>query len=384
MNILHLIESSEQGGAESIVLLLCKAFREKGTNCVIGLLQSGWLEHRLREEGFTTVFIEHKTPYDFACLQNLRNVLVKHKIDIVHSHEFMMNTYGSIVGLLTLVPVISTVHGRNYYWEKRRRRIAYRFVAWASKMVAVSDELTDFLVKRVGIPRVKMTRIYNGIDCSKFTLAASQKGNESLKDSLSIPLSSQVVGTVGMLSPVKNHLSLLKAASIVMKEDPETVFAIVGEGELLEQLQTVASELGIREKVIFTGLRNDVLRLIELFDVYACSSISEGISLSILEAMASGKPVVATRVGGNPEIVSDGVTGFLVPARDPEQMASKMLALLRNRRLAKQFGEEGRRTTYENFNLNKMADSYQKIYESALIRRNRRAYNVTRDPSRTI
>src|SRR3990170_5690864 len=147
MNILHLIETSEPGGAESVVLSLSTILKERGHNSFVGLLETGWLYDQLTQAGLEPIIVEQKGSYDLKCLLNLGNLVRKHRIDLVHAHEFMMNVYGSAAGLLKRTPVITTVHGKNYYWEKRRRRIAYRFVSRTSKMVAVSEDMKCFLAE---------------------------------------------------------------------------------------------------------------------------------------------------------------------------------------------------------------------------------------------
>ena len=368
MNILHLIESSEGGGAETVVLSLAKALRARGHNCIMGLLQMGWLNERLEAAGFEIVMIRQRSSYDLACITGLVALVRKRNIDIVHAHEFMMNTYGTLTGVLSRIPVITTVHGRNYYWERRRRRIAYRFVSRFSRMVAVSEDLGSFLAKEVGISKSRISTIYNGVDFGECKDARLSSGAlETARESLAIPADSPVIITVGMLVAVKDHSTLLKAVANVVRTFPETILIICGEGELRVQLEDVAQQLRITENIRFAGFRADVFKLLQLANVYVCSSISEGLSLSILEAMVAGKPVVATNVGGNPEVVRNEETGFLVPPRNPEVLASKISLLLQDRRVAQEFGAKGRRRADEKFGHGRMIDAYLQLYGKALL-----------------
>jgi len=298
MNVLHLIETSEPGGAEAVVLSLARALQEKGHNSFIGLLETGWLYDQLRKAGFEPIMLEQKRSYDLKYLWNLCSLIQRYRIDVIHAHEFTMNVYGSVAGLLKSTPVITTVHGKNYYWEKRRRRMAYRLVSRVSQMVSVSEDLKRFLAEQVGIPKRRIMTLYNGIDFKKYNGSSSPTMLASIKESLSIPLQSPVIGIVGMIFPVKDHSTFLKAAHRIIKDRPDAMFLIVGSGPLEDRLKVEANQLGIEENVKFVGLREDVPHLLQIIDVYVCSSVSEGLSLSILEAMAAGKPVVATNVGG--------------------------------------------------------------------------------------
>jgi glycosyltransferase involved in cell wall biosynthesis len=366
MNILHLIESSEGGGAETVVLSLAKALRNKGNNCVIGLLQTGWLNDQVKEAGFDTIIIEQKRSYDLGCLWRLATLVRKFKIDLIHAHEFMMNTYGTMTGFLKGIPVVTTIHGKNYYGEKTRRKIAYRFVSRLSRMVAVSDDLACFLAEEIGISKDRINTIYNGIDCERYNGNVSSGIALTVRESLSIPAQSPVVATVGMLFPVKDHLTLLRAAVKVTRRFPDVIFVICGDGELKDRLRKAANDLRIADNVRLAGFRDDIPGLLRITDVYVCSSLSEGLSLSILEAMAAGKPVVASNVGGNPEVVVHGKTGFLVPPQDPETLASKIILLLQNKLLSQQFGAEGQLRVHEKFSRERMVDTYQRLYQKAL------------------
>jgi glycosyltransferase involved in cell wall biosynthesis len=335
----------------------------------MGLLQIGWLNERLDDAGFETIMIRQRSSYDLACLTDLVTLIRKKKIEIVHAHEFMMNTYGALAGVLTRTPVITTVHGKNYYWEKRRRRVAYRFVSRFSRMVAVSDDLGSFLAKEIGIAKSRISTIYNGVDfggCKNGRLSSG--AFETARESLAIPAQSPVIITVGMLVSVKDHLTLLKAAANVVRSFPDAILIICGDGELRGSLEDAARQLQITKNIRFAGFRTDVFNLLQLANVYVCSSVSEGLSLSILEAMMVGKPVVATNVGGNPEVVSDEQTGFIVPPRNAEVLASKIALLLQDRRLAQEFGANGRRRAGERFSHGRMVDAYGSLYKKALVK----------------
>lgn len=348
-----------------MVLSLARALHEMGNYSVVGLLEHGWLDRKLKQAGLETVILQQHTRYDLLCLRTLCNIVRRYNIDLIHSHEFMMNVYGTAAAVLSRIPVITTVHGKNYYWEKPRRRVAYRLTSHLSRMVTVCDDLKRFLGQHLGISDRRITTIYNGIDLNQYSRSPSPVSVSAVKQALLIPPHSPIIGTVGMLVPAKDHSTLLKAARHVIQHKPDAIFLLVGDGQLGAPLKAEAHRLGIVNNLRFAGFTDHVTELLHITDVYVCSSRSEGLSLSILEAMAAGKPIVATNVGGNAELIVDEVTGFLVPSNEPERMAEKLILLLRDRTLARQLGASGQQRVYEKFSLERMVHSYRRLYEAA-------------------
>jgi glycosyltransferase involved in cell wall biosynthesis len=278
-----------------------------------------------------------------------------------------MNTYGCLAALLGRIPIITTVHGKAYYGDKWRRRLAYRCVARSSfRMVAVSEDIRRFLVQEVGVRPDRVSTIYNGIDVKAYY--PSERG-ATVRGELGIAPAAPVIGMVGSLYPVKGHTYLLQAAVRVVKAFPLAVFLIVGRGGLLDQLREQAQQLGIGAHVRFLGFSEDIPPLLQAMDIFALPSLSEGLSLSLLEAMAAGKPAVATAVGGNPEVVLHEETGFLVPSQDVEALACRIISLLKDQAMAHQFGVHGQRRALETFSVEHMVNAYQDLYQEALLGR---------------
>ncbi len=364
--ILQLIESWGPGGAETIVLELCKKLSERSFYPVVGLLKDGWLNQELSRHGIETVIIKNKYSCDPFCLWQLVKIIRMRKIDIIHSHEFMMNVYGTVASILTNKPIINTIHGKNYYWEKWRRILAYRFMGhFATKVVAVSEDLKNFVADRTGINRDKISVIYNGIDLNKYNIKNSC---DILKIKKELMLNNVVIGSVGNIYPVKGYLYLIQAASKVIKRIPDITFLIIGKKTpYFDELKRIVDNLGINGHINFLGFRNDVQDLLALFDLYVSPSLSEGLSLSILQAMAAGKPVIATDVGGNQEIIRHGETGILISPQNSEMLADSILMLLENKTLANKLGMAARKVVKEKFSINCMIDNYIKLYESCKV-----------------
>lgn len=365
--ILHLIETSGPGGAEKMLMSLVENLNQKAYRSVICLLKDGWLNTQLRQRGIETVLIPQSRGLDPGWLYKCVRLIRQKEVDLVHAHEFNMNVYGCMAAWFSLVPSIATVHGKGYYIDRWRRKMAYRAVANHSfRMVAVSENVRQFLIEQVGAKPDKLTTIYNGIDRKRFL--RSEDGVQ-LRRELGIPETTPVIGAIGNLYPVKGHTYLVKAAAHVVERFPEAVFLFAGRGVLLTQLQHEVDQLGLTNSVKFLGFREDIPALLQALDIFVLPSLSEGLPLSLLEAMASSKPAVATNVGGTPEVLVNEETGYLVPPMDHESLASRLLALLSDKAMAKRMGANGRNRVCEKFLLETMVSAYEALYEAASVRK---------------
>lgn len=359
-NVLHLCESSDTGGAESVLINLVENLDKNRYRSLVCLLSDGWLKHQLEKRKIETVVIPQPRSFDVLWVFRVYRLLKDRDIHLMHSHEFATNVYASFLSRITGIPVVATAHGKNYYVEKWRRRMAYRFVARRSAMVAVSYDLKRFLAQRVAIPASSIRVVHNGIDLSRYAI---YEGKHVVRTELGIRADQHVIGTVGNLFAVKGQIYLLRACQEVARAFPSFVLLVAGEGEQLSILEKEASDLGIADNVKFMGFRDDIPSLLQAVDVFVLPSLSEGLPLSILEALSLQKPVVATNVGGIPEIVEDGTTGYLVPPRNPEALAEKILLLLRHPEIAANVGQAGRKKVEKDFGLEKMVREYQSLYE---------------------
>jgi len=361
-NVLHLTEIYDTGGAENMLISLVENLDKSRYRSIVCLLRDGWLNTQLQKRGIETMVIPQPHSVDFPWLQRVYRVLRDRCIDVMHAHEFAMNIYGSVLSLVTRIPIITTVHGKNYYGDKWRRRLAYRFAARRSTMVAVSEDLKGFLMQRIGIHPNRIRVVYNGIDLQTYKVNDS---NNAIRDELGISPDQPIIGTVGNLFAVKGQSYLLRACKSIANHFPNFVLLVAGAGEELVMLEQQANILGISGNVKFLGFREDVPSLLQAMDVFVLPSLSEGLPLSILEAMAMQKPVVASNVGGIPEVVQDGMTGCLVPPSDPEALADKILQLLHHPQAAVTLGKQGRKRVEVTFGLNQMVYEYQSLYANA-------------------
>lgn len=361
--ILYLSTSSGPGGAERVISNLAASIDRTRYRPILCLFRSGWIQERSESRGVPTHVIPTKGIVDWRWAKQMQQLLRDEQVDLIHAHEFDAIVQGTCAAAMAGVPLVATVHGKNYFWEKYRRRLAYRWVSRRTTMIAVSQNLKEFIVEKVGISPDRLRVIYNGVDalpqCEESDIVACLK-------ELGLPQTDRVVGVVGNLYPVKGHQYLIDAIPSILSACPNTSFVFAGRGELEAELKDQVHRLGLDDQVHFLGLRQDIHRILALLDLFVLPSLSEGLSMAILEAMIAGKPVVATRVGGNPELVLDGETGFLVPPRNSEALASRVTTLLVNREQALQFAQRAKRRAESQFSLETMVKTYQALYDECL------------------
>ncbi len=228
------------------------------------------------------------------------------------------------------------------------------------------------LATNLGYRPGKIAIARNGIDASSPTSAPPAGRDPALARALGIGPDDGIIGVVAVLRPEKDHATLLRAARIVLERLPDTRVLLIGDGPLRAELERLAAELGIAERVVFAGMRSDVPELLGLVDVLVLSSVTECLPMALLEGMAAGRPVVATAVGGVPEIVVDGITGYVVPPRDPSAMADRIVALLGDRERARAMGVVGRRRVESEFSLERSVRAAERVMTDTLLRNRKR------------
>ena len=363
--VLYLLETGGPGGAERMLLDLAENLGP-GWEPVVGVMKAGWLQSQAALAGIPCAMVRGNGLGDLDVLERLLETVETHEIDVIHAHEFYMSTIGALVSVVTGIPLVVTVHGKSYYPDKLRRRVACRMVAaGAATVVAVSQDLRSFFCRTTGTSLDRVRVIYNGIDLRD---SRHRLRNVELLDSVGIPRQAQIVGTVGSLYPVKGHLDLIRAARTIVMQRPTTHVVILGRGTLYDALTAEAEALGIRDRIHLLGYRQDVKEWLGAMDVFTMPSLSEGLPLSLLEAMAAGLPPVVTEVGGMPEVVRDRETGFIVPPRNVESLANRISLLLGNPALATRMGVAARDRIVDRFTLDQMVAAYRDVYCHAVER----------------
>jgi glycosyltransferase involved in cell wall biosynthesis len=368
-NILLYIETSGPGGAETVLLNIASNLDQNQFVPAVILHRSRWLHEQLIKRGIKTEIIPSPRSWDMPFLYKLVKSCRRFGIDLIHSHLAGANLYGSLAGAVLRIPTIATYHNEMRMAGSSERYLPVKnFLIrnLASKIVFVADFMRDDYARLGKFPSRKMMTIYNGIDIASFD---DQSDVPSVKRELAIEDDDLVVGNVANLRVPKGHHFLIDAAKLVCENFPTAKFLLIGEegkGKLKEELEAQISRLQLNGNVKLLGFRDDVRTLLRIMDVFVLSSISEGLPLSVVEAMALSRPVVATRVGGMHEIVSDGSSGYLVEPADSRALAEKICGLLRDKKLRGRMGREGYRIAREKFSLQSMVDNYQKLYEELL------------------
>ena len=346
-----------------MISTLTAALNQGQFRIMVGLFRSGWLQTECEARGVQTCVMPLAGLFNLQWFRACLRLLRREQVVLIHAHEFSAILCGWIVATLAGVPFVATVHGKNYFWEKLRRRVAYRLVSRYGTMVAVSQDLKRFVCDKVGVAEKRLEVIYNGVaPAQTVTDEEVQKCKAELEVSGCYPL----LGVVGSLYPVKGHRFLLEAMPEILGRWPKAQLLVIGRGELEVALKEQVEQLAIEANVHFLGMRQDVPRLLSVLDVFVLPSLSEGLSLALLEAMAAGIPVVATKVGGNPELIDSGRTGFLVQPEDAKDLAANLMKLLSDPVMMQQFGRQAAERVRKHYSMRQMVDRYRDLYTRSL------------------
>jgi glycosyltransferase involved in cell wall biosynthesis len=305
-----------------------------------------------------------------AFRQRLRfaHYLRRQRIQIVHTYSFYPNVFAIAAARLARTPiVVASIRDMGIYQSPRQLRVQRLVCRLAHRVVVNAEAVKSWLVAD-GYDGDKITVIRNGVETSRFNSAGDDLG---LRRDLGLPANCPIAAVVSRLTPSKGLEDFLEAAAVVARGRPDAHFLIVGkaapaDGAYQLALAARAARLGLERRLVFTGLRHDVPEILSQVSVSVLPSLSEGLSNVLLESMAAGVPVVATRVGGNAEAVEDGGTGLLVAPGDPEALARSIDRLLGDAELAKSYGRAGRRRVAEHFTLDRVIHQTEHLYASLL------------------
>lgn len=366
--VLHLIESWGPGGAETIFLELCAAMRDRGWESLPAVPREGWLSSALRDRGFEPIFTGGGTrgSFDVRHLRELLNLIRRNDVDVVQTHLFGSALYGGMAARLSRTPAVATLHGD---WDLKGtsgvRRVKIGVVGRVcARNVCVSDALRRTCVEEYGMEADGTMVIENGIDTDRFR----PRNDDGFREELGVGEDAFLVGAVGNVRPAKNHMMLLRVAAELTGEVHDAHVVLVGDrgGDGFDRLQDERRRLGLEGRVHFAGFREDVARVLNSLDAYVLTSDSEGFSLTTVQAMASGLPVVATKCGGPEVLIDSGRTGFLVERGDSRAMASALAELEADPDRRARVGKRARAQAERRFTLGRMADGYERVYRDVL------------------
>lgn len=360
LRVMHLLYSLGTGGMELGVLKLMRGLdptRVQSAVCSFMSAEHSAAEWRTQERVF---HLGHRKGNDPRLVTRLAGLFRRERPDIVHTHAWGTLCEGVLGAALARVPCV--VHGEHGTMEVRplQRRIQRLMWRRVNRVLAVSHELAARLSEAMRFPLDRITVIPNGVDVARFGRAR----REMTRASLGLSPDAFVVGTAGRCVAVKDQHMLLRAFAAARSRGLALHGVIAGDGPLRPELEHLAADLGLADCVRFLGARDDVPDLLAAMDVFALTSRSEGMSNTVLEAMAAGLPVLATRVGGNPELVDEGVTGELVPPQQPDALADALLVLGHDPGRRRRMGAAARARVEQKFSLSGMLRRYERLYDS--------------------
>lgn len=373
--IAHVLYRLDTGGMERVLVTVINRTQPKYRHAVICLDQYTAYRDRIVDPE-VRCFALHKRPgKDWACYFRLWKVLRQLRPDLVQTYNSGALDAAPVAKMAGVHRVVHAERGRSAEdpnGERRKYRALRRCMApFIDRYLAVSRDLRDWLTEKVGIDPERVVYLPNGIDAAGFAVSPARKPARPLLGSFAPP-GTVLIGTVGRLDPVKDQAGLLAAFKLLCEALPGVRgtlrLAIAGEGSERPRLEARIAQLGLGEQVCLLGNRDDVPAILPEFDIFALSSIAEGMPGVVLEAMAAGLPVVATDVGGVREVVSSGTTGSLVPAGDSAALSHALSKYVSDESLRAQHGSAGRRAAETRFSLDHMLSSYNALYDELLER----------------
>jgi sugar transferase (PEP-CTERM/EpsH1 system associated) len=351
IRVIHVSVGLNVGGMEKLLVEFARhADRNRFDLKFVSLTTRGQAAEQIEQLGWPVTTLDISPGIKPAVYVRLVRLFRQIGAGIVHTHNTKPLLYAVPAALLAGVQtIIHTRHGQHYSATRRQNYLFNLMAGWTDRIVSVSNDSTT-LCLRQGLSEKKLVTIHNGIDPLLFTATVPQQAGP--------------IVFVGRLSPEKDIPTLLHAVAIAVKQEPSFRLHLVGAGPSLSELQNLTEQLGLTQHVAFLGQTNDVAEILAGASLFVLPSVTEGISLALLEAMARGLPVVATAVGGNTEVVVDGETGLLVPPQSPAELAAAMLKLYRRPELARQMGAKGRKRVEAQFDSRTMVALYESLYLS--------------------
>jgi glycosyltransferase involved in cell wall biosynthesis len=366
VTIAHLVIGGDVAGGQLVALALARAARARGDRVVFLSPARGPFTAMIEREGMDVHLVDVSRTFHLLGALRLVRLLRRLHVDVLHTHTALAaNVLSRVAGRLAGVAVVSHIHIENHFRRNRLARAVHSALdnasaGLAARVIAVSLDTRDSLVAQ-GYPARLVEVVHNGIDVD----AASAGGADGLRAELGISADAPLVGEIARLCDVKGQRELIEAAALVA----DVHVALAGDdleqgGAYRERLETLARERDVADRVHFLGYRADAAELLEQLDALVLPSWIEGLPISVLEAMAHAKPVIATPVGGTAELVVDGETGMLVPPRDPAALAKALRTLIRDPERARRLGLAGRRRAEREFSEAAMTARVLEVYDA--------------------
>jgi len=362
---MHFIYSLGIGGAEKLAYdMIAGLPPDRYRPIVVCVGENGPLGDMFRERGCPVYFHPNSPGQTFRIVSWVKEIIEREQVSVIHAHQYNPLHYSvlSIAGN-SRVNLVYTEHGRMYPERFNWKRYLTNpfFALRVNHLVSISHSTKDAMIRYDNFPARRIKVIHNGIH---FDVLNPDIDLREKRRSLGIGENSRIIGTASRLEEIKNIPMMLRGMKKVLERCPDTVLVIAGHGSQAGQLKELAQELGIADQVRFLGLRLDLPELFRLMEVFLLVSFTEGISITLLEALGSGVPVVVTRTGGNPEVVVDGGCGYLIEVGDEVAMGERVMGLLEHPEQGQQMGKRGRELVRNYFSFGAMLDGYMSLYDN--------------------
>ena len=361
--IWYLLPEMKLGGAERHVLNLASGLRKRGYPAGIAcLFREGKLAPEVRKEKIPFVCLDAHESWGPSTVFQIYRWIRSNPIDILHTYLFGFHFYAGLPAKLCKVPVVLSSRREIPLWQKLRHRwIENAGNLFVDRVICCSDAVKSWTLQKERLQPEKVLTLYNGVDTEFFT---PDQNGAGIRHEFGIPEKAPLIGTVANFSFEKGYPYLLDAAQKVLKFNQDARFLFVGSGPLEKEMKDGAQKIPGHERIIFAGSRSDIRELIGAMDIFVLASLIEGFPNVLLEALALEKPVIATRVGGIPELIHSAREGVLVPAKDSQALADMILLFLQKYDEARVFGLRGAGKIHESFTLDRMIDQYESLYLS--------------------
>ena len=366
-----------EGGAEQVIYdLIMGLDRDKFDPLLVCLHELGGRGEKLRDQGVRTIEGVAHGNHNPINILRVASILRKERADVLYVTDAFHNVVvGRLAAVIARTPhTVLSFHSYDTREQRKESKLRRLLIGLSDRLVnpsfhqviALAEDHREYLISTKWITAGKISVIHNGIDVQRYDSSASP---EQSRAQFQLPLDRKLVGIIAGLRPCKAHDMFLKAAKIVVQQEPNVMFVVAGDGSERQNLERLTADLGLRDHVRFLGQVSEIPTLLRALDLSVLSSFSEAFPLTLLEAMSSARPVVSTNVGSVDEIVDDGVDGFLVPSGDVDRFAARILDVIRDDDLATRFGAAGRTKVLAHFTVDNMVRQTELLFESAFANR---------------
>jgi glycosyltransferase involved in cell wall biosynthesis len=360
LRVLFLIDELDIGGTEQQISELVRDIDRARFEPMVCCFRYGAKAREIESSGVRVLVEPKNLKADPGLVVRLARRMRQERIDLLQTYLWTANTWGRLAARMAGIRLVLASERNVDIWEERYKRVIGRWLARSTdRIIANSEAVRRYLLERGGLAPEKVVTVHNGVNFDRFETACDPRVRRA---ELGLPADAVLAGVVARVEPAKDHATLLRAMALITRRVPRLHLVVVGGGSEVPRLKASAAELGIADKVRFTGPRTDAAEWLQSLDISVLSSVKEGLSNTVLESMAAGRPMIATDVGGNAEVIVESETGFLVPPRDPAALGEALARLAQSPSMMEEFGRAGRERVHSVFSVRSMVSKTQALY----------------------